>query len=345
VSFSPGGYFLASGGDDGTVCIWSVNTHLDLRVKIKLSGEDAVDHVQWRPTKDTFILAAAAGDDIFIIVPERLVEDTIVEESLAVVDAGFGYAATRKQETTTANGVKKAPPAVWSRPGERLEAQGVRLKITTNMTVKNLNWHRRGDFFCSVAPNGGRYAVAIHQLSKHATQIPFRKLKGIPQAAQFHPLKPHFFVATKLSVRCYDLQQGQLIKVLQPGARHISSFDIHPRGDNVIVGSYDRRLLWHDLDLSVRPYKAMRFHEKAVRTVKFHKGGLPLFADSSDDGAVQVYHGKVVSDLMENATIVPVKMLKGHMVVSQLGVLDIDWHPIQPVLATAGADGTCSLWT
>lgn len=29
-------------------------------------------------------------------------------------------------------------------------------------------------------------------------------------------------------------------------------------GDNVIVGSYDRRLVWHDLDLSERPYKTLR---------------------------------------------------------------------------------------
>ena len=29
-------------------------------------------------------------------------------------------------------------------------------------------------------------------------------------------------------------------------------------GDNVIVGSYDRRLVWHDLDLSDRPYKTLR---------------------------------------------------------------------------------------
>lgn len=30
-------------------------------------------------------------------------------------------------------------------------------------------------------------------------------------------------------------------------------------GDNVIVGSYDQRLCWFDLDLSVKPYKTLRF--------------------------------------------------------------------------------------
>ena len=29
-------------------------------------------------------------------------------------------------------------------------------------------------------------------------------------------------------------------------------------GDNLIVGSYDRRLCWFDMDLSTKPYKTLR---------------------------------------------------------------------------------------
>lgn len=87
----------------------------------------------------------------------------------------------------------------------------------------------------------------------------------------------------------------------------------------------------------------MRFHDEAIRAVRFHKGGLPLFADASDDGSLQIFYNKVVNDL-ENPTIVPLKMLKGHRVVSRLGVLDLDWHPREPWLVSAGADGTCRLW-
>ncbi|CAI4217025.1 unnamed protein product [Parascedosporium putredinis] len=343
VSVSPTGDWVASGGDDGTVCVWDLNGHLEYRVK--LSSDEPVDVVRWRPTKDTLIIAAAAGDDVFMIVPDIGV-DSVLDNSRDVLDAGFGYATNGKQMTggMTADGQRKDPPAKWARPGSRLEAQGVLLKATLRSTVKVLSWHRRGDFFCTVSPNGQRGAIAIHTLSKHLTQIPFRRLRGLPQTAHFHPSRPLFFVATRQAIRCYDLQQQQLVKILQPGARHISSFDIHPGGDNVVVGSYDRRLLWHDMDLSARPYKTMRFHPRAIRAVKFHKGGFPLFADASDDGTLQIFHGKVVSDLMENATIVPVKMLKGHEVVASLGVLDVDWHTAHPWCVSAGADSTCKLW-
>ena len=210
--------------------------------------------------------------------------------------------------------------------------------------IKTITWHRRGDYFATVAPKGSSHAVAIHTLSKHLTQLPFRKLKGLAQTAQFHPSKPIFFVATQRTIRVYDLSRQQLVKILQPGARWLSSIDVHPGGDNLIVGSYDKRLLWHDMDLSTKPYKTLRYHEKAIRAVKFHQGGFPLFADASDDGSVQVFHGKVVSDLMENATIVPLKVLKGHKVQGQLGVLGLDWHPKHPWVVSAGADGACRVW-
>lgn len=115
-------------------------------------------------------------------------------------------------------------------------------------------------------------------------------------------------MATQRNIRCYDLQKLELVKIIQPGARWISSFDIHHGGDNVIVGSYDKKLLWIDLDLSTRPWKSMRFHSEALRAVKYHSQ-YPLFASASDDGTIQVLHGKVVTDMMENATIVPLVSL------------------------------------
>lgn len=341
LAIDPSGIWLASGGDDGTVRIWELLTGRQIW-KAKLGDEEAVNVVRWRPGKDAFILSAASGDSLYLIVPP-IVDPEIETVSRELLDAGWGY-ATGGSTSTTTGATKKPSPAQWTRPGSRLEDEGVLIKVSVRNTVKVISWHRRGEYFATVSPQGQSSAVAIHTLSKHLTQLPFRRLKGLAQSAQFHPSKPIFFVATQRMIRSYDLSKQELLKILQPGARWISSFDIHPGGDNLIVGSYDKRLLWLDLDLSTRPYKTLRYHKKAIRAVKFHQGGLPLFADASDDGSLQIFHGKVVGDLMENATIVPLKVLKGHQVKRELGVLDIDWHPREPWCVSAGADGTCRLW-
>lgn len=340
VAFSPDGEWLASGGDDGTVRVWAVNGHQEWNIRLNLDGP--VTAVRWRPGNRTFILAAAAAEDLFFMVPQ-LSGHTVDQDSREALAIGFSRASDGSHESSVTGGIDRKPPVRWSRPGNELENQGVLLKATVKAPIATICWHRRGDFLCTVSPTGQRSSVIIHTLSKHHSQVPFRRLPGLVQTASFHPSRPLFFVATQRLIRCYDLQRQELAKVVKPGARWISAFDVHPGGDNLIVGSYDRRLLWHDMDLSSRPYKTMRFHTEAIRAVKYHSR-LPLFADASDDGTIQVYHGKVVSDLMESATIVPVKMLRGHTVVDKLGIMDLDWHPRHPWCLSAGADGTCRLW-
>ncbi|KAI9839813.1 MAG: Ribosome biogenesis protein erb1 [Sarea resinae] len=344
LNIDPSGVWLATGGDDGTVRMWELLTGRQIW-SVKLSDEEeAVNAVRWRPGKDAVVLAAAAGEDIFFIAPP-IVDPETETRSRELLDAGWGHAA--ENSSTAASGPKKEPAAKWTRPlSAHLVDSGVLVRATCRSQVKTLTWHRRGNYLSTVSPRGQTSAVAIHTLSTHTSQLPFRRLKGLPQTCAFHPSKPVFFVATQRAVRAYDLQRQELLHILQPGARWISSMDIHPGGDNLILGSYDRRLLWHDLELSPRPYKTLRYHTKAIRAVKFHSqaGSYPLFADASDDGCVQVFHGKVVGDLMTNATVVPLKVLRGHAVKAGLGVLDLDWHPREPWVVSAGADGTCRLW-
>ncbi|KAK5098019.1 Ribosome biogenesis protein erb1 [Lithohypha guttulata] len=352
VSVDPSGSYVATGGDDGTARVWSI---VDARQvwSVKFGEDDPVNVVRWRPGKDHLILAIAAGDNVYLAapqIPEGLTSE-IGTASQAILDAGWGHAV---------NGSSTKSSVAWTRPTTTHQAKGVSVCISLNHTAKSVSWHPAGNHFVVVCPSTtvpASHAVSIHTLSKHQTQLPFRKRVkggGTPQTAHFHPTKPVLFVANQRVIRSYDLARQSLLKIVQPGARWISSFALHPTSstisgsDNLIVGSYDRRLLWMDLDLSPHPYKQLRYHDKAIRAVGFHPNinRYPLFADASDDGSIQVFHGLVTSDMMSNATIVPLKVLKGHKVGSSgLGVMDLCWHPTEPWLFSAGADGTARLWT
>jgi ribosome biogenesis protein ERB1 len=91
------------------------------------------------------------------------------------------------------------------------------------------------------------------------------------------------------------------------------------------------------------PARTSRYHTKALRSVAYHRS-YPLFASSSDDGSIHIFHGTVYQDLMQNPLIVPLKVLKGHAVKDGLGVLDMRWHPTKPWLVSSGADGEVRLW-
>ena len=150
-------------------------------------------------------------------------------------------------------------------------------------------------------------------------------------------------MATQQHVKVFHLVEQKLMKKLLSGCKWISCMSAHESGDHIVLGSYDRRLVWFDLDLASTPYKTLKYHEKALRAVTFHKR-YPLFASCSDDGSVHVLHSMVYSDLERNPMIVPLKVLKGHGMKGKLGVTSITFHPRQPWLFSAGADGVINLY-
>lgn len=104
------------------------------------------------------------------------------------------------------------------------------------------------------------------------------------------------------------------------------------------------------MDMGSEPYKNMKYHDKAIRDVSFHQGKWPLLASASDDGSLNIFYAMVYNDLLQNALVTPVKVLKNAHVPTggngpaKLGAMTCEWHPNQPWLFTAGADGQVKLW-
>ncbi|XP_060915566.1 ribosome biogenesis protein bop1 isoform X2 [Labrus mixtus] len=330
ISVSPSGQWLASGSDDGSVRFWEVCSSRCMKT-IQVGGP--VKSVAWNPNPSVCLLAVALDSAVLILSPS-LADRQVVSSSERLLSS--------QQETELMEG---AGIVTWSdAEGEELN-QGIRLRIQHPKAVQQVTWHAKGDYLASVMPDhSSNLQVLIHQVSRRRSQNPFRKNKGLVQTVSFHPVRPYFFVATQRSVRIYNLVKQEMTKKLQANSKWISSMAVHPAGDHVICGSYDCRLSWFDLDLSTKPYKMLRHHKKAVRGVAYHRQ-YPLFASASDDGSVIVCHGTVYNDLLQNPLIVPVKVLRGHVITHDLGVLDVTFHPTQPWVFSSGADATIRLFT
>jgi ribosome biogenesis protein ERB1 len=353
VSPSPDGQYMASGASDGFVRLWEVQTGRLLQswnVSKLVSAFDSESEdgatmpvvvVEWNPNKQHHCLVAAVGKCIVLIATGTgdATSSEITEALLADARAGGNV--------TNAKALKVVDWKVLDsneNPVSSFASQsGPVAALVTTKEIASVRWHRKGDYFVTVAPKAGASAVLIHQLSKGNSQQPFSKSKGEAQLACFHPTKPFLFVASTQHIRVYHLVKQTMVKRLLSGCRHISSIDIHSSGDHLIVGSLDRKMIWFDLDLSHTPYKTLKYHERALRGVHF-SNRYPLMASCSDDGVVHVFHAMVYTDLMRNPMLIPVKILKGHVVTNKLGVLTTKFHPTQPWLFTGGADGRIFLY-
>ncbi|XP_071724577.1 ribosome biogenesis protein BOP1 homolog [Rutidosis leptorrhynchoides] len=326
ISISPSGEWIASGSKDGTVRLWEVETCSCLRSWVV--GE-AVQHVAWNPLPELPILAVAMGQDVLVLNTGcgSAEEQEKVKELLRL-----------EKPNAPEEDDKMASILSWLQDDKH---EGIKLQHFR--TVASVEWHRKGDYLSTVMPAAESRGVLIHQLSKKLTQrLPF-KLHGLPVTAIFHPTRSIFFIATKKTVRVYDLLKQKFIKKLESGLREISCVSVHPLGDNLIVGSREGKLLWFDMDLSSKPYKTLKCHSKDITNVVFHRS-YPLFASCSDDCGAYIFHGKVYNDLNQNPLIVPLEILRGHTSSHGRGVLDCKFHPRQPWLFTAGADSLIKLY-
>ena len=358
VSPSPDGQYLVSGASDGFVRLWEVQTSRllrswDVSTMVVDFGKDGYEReddktplpvvcIEWNPNKLHQCVAAAVGKCVVLIATGTGNSDqSFVTDALLAPARNGGNVKNAK----AAKAVQWKPlSSDEDKPiSSYASSAGLVAALVTSKEVASVRWHKKGDYFVSVSPKAAAAAVLIHQLSKGNSQQPFNKSKGEALHACFHPNKPFLFVASPQHVRIYHLVKQSMVKRLISGCCWISSMDIHSTGDHLIIGTLDRRMIWFDLDLSNTPYKTMKYHDRGLRSVGYHSK-YPLMASASDDGSVHIFHSMVYSDLMRNPLIVPVKVLRGHTVSNKLGVLTLSFHPTQPWVFTAGADGRIFLY-
>lgn len=322
ISVSPDGQWLASGSSDKTVRIWEVSTGRCTKVA---TFDDTIDVVAWCPNPQTPMLAIAMKDKVTVMHTGTgsVEEEQAVEKLLSTKPDNDG--AKIEWEVESENELTH------------------RMAIHVKKRAKSLVWHVKGDYLASASPDSTARSVQIHRISQGRTHLPFTKSKGYVQRVAFHPNKSFFFVVTKRHIRVYNLSKQEMVKKMRCPSQWISSIDVHPAGDNFVIGSYDCKVCWYDMDLSDDPYKTLRFHKKAVRQVSYSKR-FPLFASASDDGKIHVFHGRVYDDFLTNPLIVPVKILNAHVPQAGLGTLDCVFHPTQPWIFTSGADKLIKLF-
>ena len=141
-SIDPTGMWVATGSDDGTVRVWEIRTGREIWkwTYPHYGGDDVVYSMAWNPVKDIGVLAIAVGDTIYLIVPP-VWSGQKADGTREVCEKGFHAEGPNKSEASGVN---------WSHGKD----DEVVLVVKTQNTVRHLTWHRRGDYFATVSPQG-----------------------------------------------------------------------------------------------------------------------------------------------------------------------------------------------
>ena len=342
IAVDPSGQWLLSASRDGSVRMWDSQTgHCRYVWTFNSSNDDNTPIcITWNPNKSLFILAVAHGCTLSLIVPPSTAWTESTHHALEELFSA-------EEESLPVKSILK-----WTKIID--DQEGKIFSIHLPAPIIKIQWHRRGDYFATLCPmaSSGAQMLHVHQLSRRSSQTPFAKMPGIMRSLTFHPTRPELVLATNRAVRLYDLVKHQLIKKLVSGSESLVDVVMHPSGDHVVAVGHDEKVIWWDLDYSIRPYRTLTNHRGAVRSVAIHPT-FPLLASAGDDGLVQVIHATVYADLSANPLLVPVKTIREfeeHTIDNDcdgsgaVAVTKVVFHPTQPWLFAATSSGRISLF-
>jgi WD40 repeat protein len=221
------------------------------------------------------------------------------------------------------------------------------LEIQFREYIRHCFIHTKRLFISVVLQNrDGNRRLSILNL-KQSTQTSLRiRTKNKIERSLFHPTKPILFLVTRTHVFLFDIKNQSVIKKLLSGCKIITSAQVHPNGDHLILGTADRKLVWFDLDSGDKPYKKIRLHDQTMSAVTFHPNykHFPLMASSGHDCKAVIQFAKVDPQNLDDALIVPLKNLRSHIKTDSLGISAISFFNLKHWLVTTGQDRFLKIW-
>lgn len=210
ISVHQSGQFLASGGDDGTLRVWEINSGRCLR-KLQVSETEKIVKVAWSPNPSLYVLLCAVGDRVLLVNPQ-VGDRRIIEATNDLIDS-FEAPENYKPRITWTDGTSTIP--------------GVKLELKHDSEIRDACWHSKGDYFAVTAGTNAKTTVWFHQLSTRRSNLPFSNQKSVVQKITFHPTRPLFFLATQRYIKIYNLAKQEMQRKLEPNVKECFSISPH----------------------------------------------------------------------------------------------------------------------
>jgi len=298
ISVDTWGELLATGASDCTLRIWEISSG---RCLSSTKLEAPVVCVSWRPGISQQI-AACSDREVLIVSVHKLPCFLTPLETRNRSESGH--------ESWISN-------------------QSGALSIFHANPVRSLTWHAKGDYFSTLEEKVGK--LFVHRISTRSTQLPFIGEKTAILSSAFHPFKPLLITAAQSQsyLRVIDMREQRLVNKLKIGNSLITSLSVSRSDACILVGTHDSKVYLFDVEVSDAPCKVIQLNSGTVLASSFHNQ-LPLFAVTLSSGLTQIFHRRVMDDILRTPVIVPLKALACDAAQGTSDSSDCVFHGTQP---------------
>lgn len=188
------GEYLISGGEDGTVRMWQVDTGLLVQ---QWNFGAPVNRVAWNPNPQRALCAIATGNRLVFIATGTGKADVLAatEEALNAggkelpllnsfdddgADDADEEGADAEEGKHKALRWRRLDPSKWASgqfPSHTRTGTAIGPRVVVSLTgaVANISWHSKGDYIAAVTADVSAKCVGIHRLSEKQSRYPFKK--------------------------------------------------------------------------------------------------------------------------------------------------------------------------
>ena len=314
MSVHPSGSLLASSACDSTVRIWSLSTGRCLHI---IKTVTPVSSMTWCPQKERYLISFHVFNILYFVDLMDTLKSRFNDSPIEI--------STEKMVENTSFGHLNRIPYSWMNLSKTV------LSVSSPFHLSGVSWHHKGDFLCVYGSNINE--ICVHQISKRTSQK--LSIEGNNNISKiiFHPCKPFILVASMKFMVIYDLKIQQVLRKFAFESTRITTLDVHPQGDYILVGCDNGKLYWYNIEQSSKAERALSF-SCGVISVEFHMI-YPFFSLELNDSSVQIF-SFFIADVLSNVAIRPLKIMKDSRSKVFSACSNCVLHPAQPWLFRAG---------
>lgn len=159
VDLDPTGMWVLTGADDGVVRLWETTVGRcaatwALGREPGASAMTPVTSVAWCTNRERPLFAAAVGGKVHVVSPVRVLSTEKAELASTYALAAFNTKTTEEGSSSSIADVR------WNKTKDG-DDSGRLLEIEVPGTLREIVWHRRGDYFATIATDGTSTAISL----------------------------------------------------------------------------------------------------------------------------------------------------------------------------------------